>query len=119
MSKRHNVDNQAPSRPVVLAIGGFDPSGGAGILLDAYAIRAAGVFPAAVTAVTTVQDGNRFIFASKHEAGEVASAAALMLERFPTGAVKTGALGSVEILLTLSDLARRPDFPADSPAASR
>jgi hydroxymethylpyrimidine/phosphomethylpyrimidine kinase len=40
---------------VALAVGGLDPSGGAGIVADARAIQAAGAWPLVVSAVSTVQ----------------------------------------------------------------
>ncbi|NCC29638.1 MAG: hydroxymethylpyrimidine/phosphomethylpyrimidine kinase, partial [Gammaproteobacteria bacterium] len=39
-------------RPVVLCVGGHDPSGGAGILADAEAVQASGAFP--VTVISTL-----------------------------------------------------------------
>jgi hydroxymethylpyrimidine/phosphomethylpyrimidine kinase len=45
----------ARSRPVVLAIGGLDPSGGAGVAMDASAIAAAGAHPCVLVTALTVQ----------------------------------------------------------------
>jgi hydroxymethylpyrimidine/phosphomethylpyrimidine kinase len=43
--------------PAVLAIGGFDPSCGAGVVADARSIDAMGALPLAVTTALTVQSG--------------------------------------------------------------
>lgn len=43
-------------RPVVLAIGGHDPTSGAGITLDSAAIRHAGAHPLTVPTALTIQD---------------------------------------------------------------
>lgn len=43
-------------RPVVLCIGGHDPSGGAGILADAESVLAASAFPVTVVTALTDQD---------------------------------------------------------------
>ena len=81
------------TRPVVLAIGGFDPSGGAGILADVRAIAVAGAHPTALVTAATVQ--------STAGCGEVAPVEARLLraqlERLvaaqPPDVVKLGALG--------------------------
>ncbi len=80
-------------RPVVLCVGGLDPSGGAGLLVDAAAVRAAGVHPAAVVAVITVQNGTGFTGADPCEPGKVAAAMESVLAWGAVAAVKTGALG--------------------------
>ncbi|HLO10461.1 MAG TPA: bifunctional hydroxymethylpyrimidine kinase/phosphomethylpyrimidine kinase, partial [Desulfobacteria bacterium] len=41
--------------PVILAFGGFDPTGGAGVLMDSRAAAAAGVHAGAVVSCLTVQ----------------------------------------------------------------
>ena len=42
-------------KPAVLVVAGLDPSGGAGLLADAAAIRAAGARPLACASAITVQ----------------------------------------------------------------
>jgi hydroxymethylpyrimidine/phosphomethylpyrimidine kinase len=45
------------STPLALCLGGFDPSGGAGILRDAVTLAELGVLPMAVSLADTVQNG--------------------------------------------------------------
>lgn len=83
----------ARSEPkVVLAIGGLDPSGGAGILQDAAAIRAAGAFPAAVATALTVQSPARFERAVAVSPALVRQSIEVVLRDLPVAAVKLGAL---------------------------
>ena len=76
-----------------MAVGGHDPSGGAGILADARAITAAGAWPCTVTAALTVQStsGVRRVEGVKtkfviEQLDEIAA-------DMPVSALKTGALG--------------------------
>lgn len=79
---------------VVLCVGGFDPSGGAGLLLDAAAVGAAGAHAAGVTAIMTLQHGGRFVSAEPEREERVRRAIETMLASLDVRAVKTGALGS-------------------------
>jgi hydroxymethylpyrimidine/phosphomethylpyrimidine kinase len=79
-------------RKVVLAIGGIDPSGGAGILQDAAAIRAAGAFPAAVATALTVQSTLRFEKAWAVSPELVRRSIEMLLKDLPVAALKLGAL---------------------------
>jgi hydroxymethylpyrimidine/phosphomethylpyrimidine kinase len=100
-----------PEIRTVLAVGGLDPSGGAGLLLDAAAIRSLGLHAAAVATVLTVQDGRRFVAARVEEPRRVAEAIRGVLESADVGAVKTGALGNEAIVEALAELASAPGFP--------
>lgn len=90
--------SQKDSTPTVLVIGGFDPSGGAGILLDARAVRATGAHAAGALSLMTLQDGHRFITGRPFSEKEVRANVELMVEHFDVRAVKTGALGTAEIV---------------------
>lgn len=48
------------SPPVVLAFGGYDPTGGAGVLMDSRAILAAGGYPVAVPSCLAIQSTTAF-----------------------------------------------------------
>lgn len=114
MSKQQNSRRQRENRRVdqaVLILGGFDPSGGAGVLQDCRAVRAVGVHAAAVVTVRTVQDGTQLISAEPESVDDVREAVSLMLERFPVGAVKIGALGSADMVRLAATLASGADFP--------
>ena len=98
-------------RPTVLAIGGLDPSGGAGLVVDTAAARSVGAHGAAVIAVSTVQSGLGFIGATPSPASEVIASANAVLATHDVRAVKTGALGSAAVVSAVATLAARPGFP--------
>ncbi len=99
------------SKKTVLAIGGLDPTGAAGILLDVAAIRSVGFHGAAVNAISTVQDGELFLSSKSESAPEVHSAIDRVLQSLQVCAVKTGALGGSELVETVALLAAEPGFP--------
>ncbi len=80
--------------PVVLAFGGLDPTGGAGILMDARAVHAAGAYAAAVPSCLAVQTTVSFdrIVPIPREALDRSLACAA--ESFRLGAVKVGMIGT-------------------------
>ncbi|MCU0664056.1 MAG: bifunctional hydroxymethylpyrimidine kinase/phosphomethylpyrimidine kinase [Myxococcota bacterium] len=90
-------------RQVVLAIGGLDPSGGAGLLLDAAAIRAAGAYPAAVATALTVQSAVRFEEAQAVRPALVRRSLALVLEDLPVRGVKLGALINAQVVEAVAE----------------
>jgi hydroxymethylpyrimidine/phosphomethylpyrimidine kinase len=98
-------------RNTVLCIGGLDPSGGAGILGDVCALQSVGVHGAAVVAVSTLQDGNSFVSAASENPRHVRDAVERLLMNLGVGAVKTGALGSGQIVRMLGALAEKESFP--------
>ena len=99
-------------RPVALTVAGFDPSGGAGVLTDAAAIRAFGVHPVAVLTSLAVQNTVRFFHRRDLPAGQVREQLDAVAGEFLLGAVKTGMLGTVAAVDTLADwLAERPRLP--------
>lgn len=95
----------------VLVLGGLDPYGGAGILLDSSAARATGAHVAAVLTVATVQDAHRFIGAQNENPSVVRDTMERMLAALRVGAVKTGALGNREVVDVVCDMADRSGFP--------
>lgn len=80
--------------PVILAFGGFDPTGGAGILMDARAAHAAGAYAAAVPSCLAVQTTVSFdrIVPVPREALDRSLACAA--ESFRLRAVKVGMIGT-------------------------
>lgn len=86
---------RAPLRsPCVLAIGGLDPGGGAGILADARAIMAGGAFACAVIAVSTVQSTRGLRSAHPAFARTWIAQARIVISDQHVRAMKLGALGS-------------------------
>ncbi len=101
-----------PITKTVLAIGGLDPTGGAGILIDQVACRAGGAHGAAIIATSTVQNGEQFFSAAAHSAAEIGRTARAVLETLEVGAIKTGALGRAEQVIAVARLAAdHPSLP--------
>jgi hydroxymethylpyrimidine/phosphomethylpyrimidine kinase len=88
----------------VLVLAGLDPSGGAGLLADAEAVRAAGARPLCVATALTVQTtkaARRFETANVRL---VVDAARALLEEENVKAVKIGMVGGAEIAEALQGL---------------
>jgi hydroxymethylpyrimidine/phosphomethylpyrimidine kinase len=91
-------------KKTVLAIGGLDPSGGAGILADAGAIGSLGLHCAAVCAVRTVQDGVSFSSAAAQDIPLIVAEIKSIFEHQQVRAVKIGALGNSRIVIAIGRL---------------
>jgi hydroxymethylpyrimidine/phosphomethylpyrimidine kinase len=85
------------ARPVVLAIGGLDPSGGAGIVADARAIAASGAHPACVATALTVQSTAGCVDVAPVEAEVLRAQIAHLVAAQAPAVVKIGALGGGEV----------------------
>jgi hydroxymethylpyrimidine/phosphomethylpyrimidine kinase len=102
-----------PKLPCVLAIGGLDPGGGAGVLADARAITRAGAFPCAAIAVLTVQSTSGMRSATPVGKGELLAECTEVLKNQRVKALKVGALGSEENVKAIGDfLAIHRSVPA-------
>lgn len=100
------------SRPHVLVVSGLDPSGGAGIQADIQAITALGCHPLPVISCLTVQDTCNVYGAEAMSPDMIRRQLEALAEDSPIHAVKTGALGSAEIVDVLADfLTARPGIP--------
>lgn len=103
---------QPSETPTVLCIGGHDPSGGAGVLADAEAVRAAGAFALTVVTALTDQDtsGVHGLYPQPPEQIE-AQCRTLLADSRPR-AIKVGLAGSSRIVRALGALLEgRPDLP--------
>ncbi len=104
---------EPPKRPpIVLAIGGHDPSGGAGIQADIETISALGGH--AVTAVTalTVQDTVNVRSMHPVDASILREQLKCVLSDVPVDVIKIGLLGSVSAVETIAEvLAEAPGIP--------
>jgi hydroxymethylpyrimidine/phosphomethylpyrimidine kinase len=97
----------------VLAIGGLDPGGGAGILADARAIHRAGAFPCAALAVLTVQSTSGLRGATAVGHRELIAECTEVVKNQHVRALKVGALGSEENTRAVADfLAIHREVPA-------
>lgn len=95
----------------VLAIGGLDPGGGAGILADARAIAHAGAFPCAVAAVLTVQSTRGLARVEAVSKRTWLEQARRVLADQNVRAIKIGALGSAENVRAAAKLAAERRVP--------
>jgi len=106
------VTGRRSGTPVILAFGGFDPTGGAGVLMDCRAAAAAGVHACAVASCLTVQTTDsfsRFASVPRDVLDDSLDAAS---RSFPLRAVKVGMVGTraaAEAILSFA--AARRDLP--------
>ncbi len=84
------------SRPIVLVIGGHDPSGGAGITADVETIAALGGRAATVVTALTVQDTRGVHGFTASSLSLLISQARAILEDLPIALIKTGMLATRE-----------------------
>jgi hydroxymethylpyrimidine/phosphomethylpyrimidine kinase len=99
--------------PCVLAIGGLDPGGGAGILADSRAIARAQAFACAAVSVLTVQSTSGLRSATPIATGELIAECEEVLKTQRVRAIKVGALGSDDNARAVGDLlAKHRDIPS-------
>lgn len=97
----------------MLAIGGVDPGGGAGILADARAITKAGAFACAAVAVLTVQSTSGLREATAVDEDNLLAQCTEVVKHQRVLAIKVGALGSAKNAKAIGDfLAIHRDIPA-------
>lgn len=92
------------SGPCVLALGGLDPSGGAGLLADAEAIRARGARPLCVPTALTVQTTLRARGHTPVDTAWLLEAARALLEEEDVRAIKLGMLGTLPVARAVTGL---------------
>ena len=90
--------------PCVLVLAGFDPSGGAGLLADAEAVREAGAIPLCVPTALTVQTQTRARGFTPAPPGYLLEAARALLEEQEVRAIKIGMLASPAIARAIAAL---------------
>jgi hydroxymethylpyrimidine kinase/phosphomethylpyrimidine kinase len=106
-----NLMTKLTRQPVVMTIGGLDPSGGAGILADVKTISAFGCY--GVAAVTSVTFQNtRQVFGAHHQAAEmVRQQVAPLFADFEIAAIKTGMLPTPEIIREVAGMIKAKTVP--------
>ena len=98
--------------PIILCIGGHDPSGGAGIQADAEAARANGIHAATVVSCLTRQDTQGLRGLWPQPVAEVEAQCRLILADSQVRAIKIGLLGSPDLARWLYQLAdEHPELP--------
>jgi hydroxymethylpyrimidine/phosphomethylpyrimidine kinase len=98
-------------KPVALTIAGSDPSGGAGLQADLKTFHQRGVYGAGVVTLVTVQNTQKVSAVEVLSPDIVEKQIEAVLEDIPPAAVKTGALGSSDIVRVVAEKARRFSFP--------
>ena len=101
-------NTEMKERPYVLTIGGFDPSGGAGVLADIKTMEALNVQGLAVLSARTIQTEDKFYDCLWERVSQIFSAVKILVERYPIKAVKIGIMPSavplMRIILYLHEL---------------
>ena len=80
--------------PVILAFGGFDPTGGAGVLMDAKAVHAAGGYAVAVPSCLAIQTTATFDRIVPLPRSALERSLSRVVESFRLRAVKIGIVGT-------------------------
>lgn len=97
--------------PVVMVIGGMDPSGGAGLGADIQTLAAMGCHAAPVVTALTVQDTTAVKRFQLVEVDLIRAQMQAVLDDMKPSVVKTGMLGSGDIVTVVSGLlSERPDI---------
>jgi hydroxymethylpyrimidine/phosphomethylpyrimidine kinase len=103
-------DVQAP--PVILSIAGFDPSGGAGIIVDVQTIAALGCKPVAAITSLTFQNSHE-LFGAIHESAESLRAQILpILSEHSIAAVKIGMMPTANLVFEIAQIIIEGNLPA-------
>jgi hydroxymethylpyrimidine/phosphomethylpyrimidine kinase len=89
---------------LVLAIGGHDPSGGAGIQADIEAIHASGGRALTLVTALTAQDARSLRHCRPTDANDLREQAALLFESMPIAAIKIGLVPNVALIGAIADL---------------
>ena len=99
-------------QPVLLTIAGFDPSGGAGIIVDIKTFQSFDCLATAAITSLTFQNSER-VFGAVHETAESVRAQLLpLIEEFQIAAVKIGMLPTREVVLEVARLLSERNLPA-------
>ncbi|MBE0505681.1 MAG: hydroxymethylpyrimidine/phosphomethylpyrimidine kinase [Marinospirillum sp.] len=98
--------------PCVLAIGGHDPSGGAGVIADAQTLLALKTWPLTLITCLTAQNTRELCQINPQEPEAFAAQLAALLKDFRPAAIKLGVTGSLALQEVLAHfLNRYPDIP--------
>lgn len=92
--------------PLVLVIGGHDPSGGAGLQADIETLAAHGCRALSIVTALTTQNTCSVAQVQVQPASQVVSQCRLVLEESQVAAVKIGLLGSAQVARSVADLLR-------------
>lgn len=100
------------TKPVILAFGGYDPTAGAGVLMDARAVTSAGGYPVAVPSCLALQSTTAFDRVVPLSRETIERALACVGKAHRIAAVKIGMVGTRAAALSiLSFLEAHDDLP--------
>ncbi|MGZ5483281.1 MAG: bifunctional hydroxymethylpyrimidine kinase/phosphomethylpyrimidine kinase [Pyrinomonadaceae bacterium] len=106
------MTNPEQTKPVVLTIAGFDPSGGAGIIADIRTIESFGCTAVAAITSVTFQNADEF-FGVRHQSAEsVREQVEAITGVTRIAVVKIGMLPTAEIVREVARLIRENNLPA-------
>ena len=88
-------------RPYVLAVSGFDPCGGAGVLADIKTMETLDVQGLAVLTARTVQTEEKFYSCQWERASQMFANIKILADRYEIAAVKIGIMPSAVPLMRL------------------
>jgi hydroxymethylpyrimidine/phosphomethylpyrimidine kinase len=92
------------ARPVILLIGGTDPSGGAGLTADVKTLSALGAHGSIAVTAITVQSTGKFSNWYPVERAQVVEQIKAVRDDGPVHAIKTGMTGEPETIRAISDV---------------
>lgn len=103
--------NSNAKKPVVLVLGGHDPSGGAGIQADIESIAGAGCHAATIITALTTQSSCRVVDVTPRDTDSYQRQLSIILDDMQVGACKIGLLGDNQIINATYKLLSTVDFP--------
>jgi hydroxymethylpyrimidine/phosphomethylpyrimidine kinase len=106
-----NKSNIALTKKALLSIAGFDPTGGAGILIDAVVFRALDFHPLAVLTSVAAQGATGVRQVMSLPDSFIRNELDIIQTEFRPAAVKIGMLFSVEAVRIVSEFIREQDVP--------
>lgn len=99
-------ENTTTFRPCALSIAGFDPSGGAGLVADAKAMEAQGVYGLTVVTAITVQHESAFERVEWVDQTLITAQIKLLLQQYPVYYCKIGLIENWEVLQLVTQTIR-------------
>ncbi len=101
------IPSKEPSPKFVLAIGGSDPSGGAGIQIDLLTLAACGVRGLSAISALTVQNSRGITRVTPTSSMDLQEQVIACVEDFPVSWVKTGILPDPELVKMVSGIVQK------------
>jgi hydroxymethylpyrimidine kinase/phosphomethylpyrimidine kinase len=105
------MDDRLQTAPIVLAIAGFDPSGGAGVIVDVRTIEALGCTAVAAITSITFQNATAYVGAIHQSAASLRAQVESILAQHKIAAVKIGMLPTAEIVREVAQLVEQFNLP--------